>query len=93
MCMSTVVLTASPAVIASSPTTPRTGSCTIPDALQQFLDKIAEQCNAHTFTDFCSLKADLESRWRIACSQGHTSSTILYEILEYGWKEWQRITA
>ena len=93
MCMSAVVLTASPAVIASSPTTPRTGSCTIPDALQQFLDKIEEQCNAHTSRDFCSLKADLENRWGIASSQEHTSSTILYEILEYGWKEWQRITA
>jgi len=58
-----------------------------------FLDKIEEQCDAHTSEDFCSLKADPESRWRIAGSEGHTSSTILYEILEYGWREWRRITA
>ena len=67
----------------------------VPDALQQFLHKIEEQqnLNLHSSKDLYSLKSDLESKWRLASSEGHTSSTMLYEILEYGWKEWRRITA
>ena len=70
-------------------------SYNVPDALQQFLHKIEEQhnLNLRSSEDLYNLKSDLESRWRIACSEGYTSSTMLYEILEYGWKEWRRITA
>lgn len=39
------------------------------------------------------LKADLENRWQIASSEGLTSSTTLYQVLEYGWNELLRITA
>ena len=93
--MPAAMLTASRSIIAGSPTAPTSASYTIPDALQQFFDKLEEQCNANlrTSEDLCSLKANLESRWRIASSGGQTSSTMLYEILEYGWKEWRRITA
>jgi len=72
-----------------------TASHKIPDALQQLLDKIEEQrnMNLRISEDLYSLKADLESKWRSAASEGHTTSTMLNEILEYGWKEWRRITA
>lgn len=88
--MSAATFGASPSVIPASP-----ASSNIPGALQQFLDKIEEQRNVNqrVSNDLYSLKADLESRWRIASSEGHTSSTMLYQILEYGWKEWRRITA
>jgi hypothetical protein len=90
--MSAATLAPSPSVIAASP---MTSTNNIPDALQQFLHKIEEQGNVNlrTSEDLHSLKSDLEGRWRSASSAGHTSSTMLYEILEYGWKEWQRITA
>jgi len=85
--MSAATLAAS--VIAAGP-----GTYKIPGALQQFLHRIEEQrWNLRESEDWCSLKADLESRWRIASSEGHASSTTLYEILQYGWKEWQRLTA
>ena len=84
-----------PSVIAASPMRSTTATCNMPDALQQFLYKIEEQCKVdlRTSVDLYSLKSVLESRWRIASSEGRTSSTMLYEILEYGWKEWRRITA
>lgn len=74
--------------------TSRTASI-IPDALQQFLCRIEEQrtANLRLSEDLYSLKADLESRWRVASSEGHTTSTVLYQILEYGWREWRRITS
>ena len=80
--MSAVTLAAS--VIAAGP-----GTYQMPDALQQFLRMIDQQRS----NDLCSLKADLESRWQIASSDGLTSSTTLYELLQYAWKEWQRLTA
>ena len=64
-------------------------TASIPGALQQVLHRIEEQGNAN----LNSLKADLENRWRVASSEGLTSSTMLYQILEYGWKELHRITA
>ncbi|HEY6349849.1 MAG TPA: hypothetical protein VI636_10605 [Candidatus Angelobacter sp.] len=93
--MTAAMLEEDPSVIAASPMMSTTATCNMPGALQQFLHKIEEQRKV----DLCSsenlyrLKSDLESRWRIASSEGRTSSTMLYEILEYGWKEWQRITA
>ena len=85
----------SAATLAASPTMSTTASCTIPGALQHLLDKIEEQRNVNrrAFEVLYSLKADLESKWRTASSEGHTSSTVLYEILEYGWREWRRRTA
>lgn len=73
-------------------------SCTasiIPDALQQFLRRIEEQrtANLRLSEELYSLKADLESRWRVASSEGNATSTVLYQILEYGWREWRRITS
>lgn len=87
--MSAVTL-ASSSMIGTSRT-----ACAIPDALQQFLRRIEEQrtANLRLSEDLYSLKADLESRWRIASSEGHTTSTVLYQLLEYGWREWRRITA
>ena len=88
--MSAASLAASPSVMEVS-----SRSYTIPDALRQFLHKIEEQRNAtpRISEDLFSLKSDLESRWRIASAEGRTSSTMLYETLRYGWREWQRITA
>lgn len=93
--MSAAMLEASPSVAAVSPEPSTTASHKIPDALQQLLHKIEEQRNVNLrmSEDLYSLKADLESRWRTAASEGHTTSTMLNEILEYGWKEWRRITA
>ena len=67
----------------------------VPDALQQFLNMIGEQrdLNLRISEDLHNLKFDLETRWRIANSEGRSSSTMLYEILAYGWEEWRRITA
>jgi len=85
--MSAVTLAAS--VIAAAP-----GTYNIPGALQQFLHMIEKQrWILPASGDLCSLKADLESRWRIASSDGRASSTTLYELLQYAWKEWQRLTA
>ena len=88
--MPAAMLAASPSVIAASP-----GSHAIPDALQQLLHLIEEQgnMNPRASEDLYRLKADLESRWQIASSEGHTSSTTLYEVLEYGWTECRRIAA
>jgi len=88
--MSAATLAASPSVIPAL-----SGSYNIPEALQQFLQKIEEQRNVNSRASeaLYSLKADLENRWRIADSEGLTSSNMLYEILEYAWKEWRRITA
>ena len=90
--MSAVTLAAS-SPIPTSPTASTAALCDIPGALQQLLRKIEEQRNGNlrASADLYSLKADLESRWRIASSEGDTSSTVLYQILEYGWKEWRRI--
>lgn len=92
--MSAATLAASTSLIAGLSAKSATAT-RIPDALQQFLHRIEEQCtlNPRASQDLDGLKSDLESRWLIASSQGHTSSTMLYEILEYGWKEWQRITS
>jgi len=85
--MSAATLSAS--VIAAAP-----GTYKIPGALRQFLHMIEQQrWNLPFSDDLCSLKADLESRWRIATSDGHASSTTLYELLRDAWKEWQRLTA
>ena len=68
-------------------------TCNIPGALQQVLHKIEEQGNANLRASehLYSLKADLENRWQIASSEGLTSSTMLYQVLEYGWEELLRI--
>ena len=78
--------------IAAVPTA--AAGCSIPDALRQFLQMIEEQHDVSlpAADAMYSLKTDLESRWRIASSEGQTSTTTLYEILRYGWKEWRRIT-
>lgn len=83
------------AAIASLPTTSTTTSYHIPDALQQFLNMIEGQrdLNLRSSEDLRKLGCDLENRWRIANSEGRSSSTMLYEILAYGWEEWRRITA
>ena len=83
------------AMLASLPTTSTTSCHNIPDALQQLLNIIEEQCdlNLRGSQELRNLKSDLENRWRIATSQGRSSSTMLYEILAYGWEEWRRITA
>lgn len=93
--MSAAKATPSPSVVALSPRTITAASYKIPDALQQLLHKIEEQrtVNPPASEDLNSLRTDLENRWHTASSQGHTSSTSLYEILEYGWKEWRRIAA
>lgn len=93
--MSAVTLAASSPIIATSPTTSSAVSCDIPDALRQFLCKLEEQgsVDLRASADLDTLKADLKSMWQIASSEGLTSSTMLYQILEYGWKEWRRITA
>ena len=90
--MTAVTLTASPSVTTASMPP---AAASIPGALRQFFHKIEEQrrVNLRVSEDLHCLKADLESKWRIASSEGHTSSTLLYEILEHGWKEWRRITA
>lgn len=87
--MSAVTL-ASSSMIGTSPT-----ASIIPDALQQFLRRIEEHRNANLRASegLHSLKVDLESRWRIASSEGDATSTVLYQILEFGWREWKRITA
>jgi len=83
--MSAATLAAS--VIAASP-----GTYNVPGALRQFLHMIEQQRWNLPFSDgLCTLKADLENRWQTASSDGHTSSTTLYEILQYAWEEWQRI--
>lgn len=64
----------------------------IPDALQQLLHRLKEQRNVNLRASE-DLSAEIKRRWRIASSEGHTSSSMLYEILEYGWNEWRRITA
>ena len=85
--MSAVTLAAS--IIAARP-----GTYKMPGALQQFLYMIDQQrWNLPASDDLCSLKADLESRWQIASFEGQTSTETLYEILQYAWKEWQRLTA
>ena len=88
--MSAASLAASPSTMAVS-----SRNSTFPDALRQFLYKIEEQRNVNPriSEDLYRLKSALENRWRIASSEGRTSSTTLYEVLRYGWKEWQRITA
>ena len=70
-------------------------TASIPGALQQVLHRIEEQGNANLRASerLHSLKTDLENRWRTASSEGLTSSTMLYQVLEYGWKELRRITA
>lgn len=92
--MSAAMFTAPPAaalVALGTSTAARSG---LPGALQQFLHRIEEERNVNprAAEELSSLRADLECRWRIAGSEGHTS-TMLYEILEYGWSEWRRITA
>lgn len=74
---------------------PSPKTCNIPGALQQVLHRIEEQgdANLRASERLYSLKADLENRWQIASSEGLTSSTTLYQVLEYGWKELLRITA
>jgi hypothetical protein len=74
---------------------PSPKTCNIPGALQQVLQRIEEQGNANLRASelLYSLKADLENRWRMASSEGLTSSTMLYQVLEYGWEELLRITA
>lgn len=85
------------AASATAMTIPRRGSAetadTIPEALQQFLRKIEEQrnLNLRASENLRVLKNDLESRWQNAISEGHTSSTMLYQVLEHGWREWGRI--
>ena len=93
--MSAVTLSACPPAMRTSGTSPTTTAYIIPDALQQFLSRVEDQRNVNLLVSesLCSLKADLESRWQIASSEGYTSSTMLYQILEYGWKEWRRIIA
>ena len=93
--MSAATREASPSVVAVSPATSTTAGHKVPDALQQLLHKIEEQRNVNlrASEDLESLRGDLESRWRIASSEGYTSTTVLYQILEYGRKEWARITA
>jgi hypothetical protein len=88
--MSAVTLAPCPSVIPSSPT-----NSSVPGALQQVLHRIEEQGNANLRASerLHNLKADLENRWQIANSEGLTSSTMLYQVLEYGWKELRRITA
>lgn len=83
----------SAAMLASLPTTATSDH--IPDALQQFLDMIEEQLNLRLSgsQDLRNLKSDLENKWRMANSEGRSSSTMLYEILAYGWEELRRITA
>ena len=73
----------------------RSPTASIPGALQQVLHRIEEQghANLRASERLYSLKADLENRWLIASSEGLTSSTMLYQVLEYGWKELRRITA
>ena len=80
--------------IAAVPTASATVGCSIPAALQQFLQMIGERRNVSPYASdaLYGLKTDLESRWRVASSEGQTSTTTLYEILRYGWKEWRRIT-
>lgn len=82
----------SAAVLAPAPSLK---TCNIPGALQQVLHKIEEQGNANLRASelLYSLKTDLENRWQMASSEGLTSSTMLYQVLEYGWKELLRITA
>ena len=77
----------SAAMLASLPTTSTATSCNIPDALQQFLNMIEEQLNLSLdgSQDLSTLKSDLENKWRMANSEGRSSSTLLYEILTYGW--------
>lgn len=74
---------------------PASKTCNIPGALQQVLYRIEEQgsANPRASERLYSLKADLENRWRTASSEGLTSSTMLYQVLEYGWKELLKITA
>ncbi|HKD13538.1 MAG TPA: hypothetical protein VKE71_03245 [Candidatus Angelobacter sp.] len=88
--MSAATLAATLSVIAASP-----GSHAIPDALQQLLHMLEEQRNKNprSSEDLCHLQTDLEHRWQIASSEGHASSTTLYEILEYGWTEWRKLAA
>lgn len=92
--MSAAMLTASQAAVLVAPRTSTTARSGLPGALQQFLHRIEEEHNVNprAAEELSSLRADLERRWRIAGSEGHTS-TMLYEILEYGWNEWRRITA
>jgi len=89
--MSVATLAASPSVVAVSPATSTTAGHKIPDALQRLLHKIEEQrnMNLRSSEDLYGLKAELEGKWRIATSEGHSTSTMLYETLEYGWKEWR----
>ena len=77
----------------SSLTPASSGAYTVPDALQQLLHKIEERGSANpgASQDLYRLKSDLENRWQIASSEGHTSSTMLYEILEYGWTEMAKV--
>lgn len=79
--------------IATSRTASTAASSDIPGALRQLLHKIEKQRNVNlgASADLYSLRADLESRWQIASSEGDISSTMLYQLLEYGWKEWRRI--
>lgn len=92
--MSAVTFAASSTIVVTSRTTSSAVPCDIPDALRQFLYKLEEQGSVDLCAspDLDALKADLENMWQIASSEGSTSSTVLYQILEYGWKEWRRIT-
>lgn len=40
-----------------------------------------------------NLKDDIESKWQLACCEGHTSTAMLAEILQAGWKERRKIAA
>ena len=93
--MSAATLATSSLATAILPTESVTPGYIVPDALQQVLRKIEDQRNVNqrASEDLRFLKADLERRWRIASSAGLTSSTTLYQILEYGWREWRRLTA
>lgn len=92
--MPAAMLTASQAAVLVAPRTSTIARSGLPGALQQFLHRIEEErkVNPRAAEELSSLRADVESRWRIAGSEGQTS-TMLYEILEYGWNEWRRITA
>ena len=81
--------------IAAVPTASATVGHNVPAALLQFLQMIEERHNVSPSASdaWYSLKTDLESRWRVASSEGQTSTTTLYLILQHGWKEWRRITS
>ena|SRR5579863_2689669 len=87
-------LAAFPLEISAAPTEPVATICAIPDALQQLIQRIEERRNAHlrASESLRNLKNEIEKRWQIASSEGHTSSAMLAQVLETGWKQWKEIT-